>query len=355
MVGLLSGHMKALRKPEKLVAGDTIATISLSWGGAATFPHRYQIGKERLENKCGLKVKEARHALRDADWLYRNPQARAEDLMECFADPEVKGIFAIIGGDDSIRLMPFIDYEVIAKNPKIFLGYSDSTVTHFMCMRAGVRSFYGPAVMTAFAENVEMHEYTVQSLGRTLYTHEPIGSIPQNFQGWTNEHLEWSNPDNAHIRRRLNLPDPWRFIAGQEKVQGRLIGGCVELLQLLLGTELWPSIDEFDDCILFFEISEDGMTQMQTQAFLRNLASQGILKRLKGMLFSKPAGVPEHTFYEYDGTIGKVLSEYGRADMPVITNMDFGHTDPMLTLPIGALAEIDPQAQTFSILESGVS
>lgn len=347
--------MKTLIKPEKLVAGDTIATISLSWGGAATFPDRYRIGKERLETKCGLKVKEARHALRDADWLYRNPKARAEDLMECFADPEVKGIFSIIGGDDSLRLLPYIDYDVIKKNPKIFLGYSDSTVTHFMCLRAGVRSFYGPAVMTAFAENVEMHEYTVQSLGRTLYSSEPIGTIPQNFQGWTNEHLPWCNPDNSHIRRRMNLPDPWRFLAGTRAVQGRLIGGCVELLQLMVGTELWPSLNEFDDCILFFEISEDGMTQMQMQAFLRNLAAQGVLERLKGMIFSKPAGVPENTFYEFDGTIHKVIGEYGRADMPIITNMDFGHTDPMLTLPFGALAEIDPATQSFSILESGVN
>lgn len=347
--------MKTLHKPEKLVAGDTIATISLSWGGAAIYSDRYRIGRARLETKCGLKVKEARHALRDADWLYRNPQARAEDLMECFSDPEIKAVFAIIGGDDSIRLLPYIDYNVLIDNPKIFLGYSDSTVTHFMCMRAGLRSFYGPAVMTAFAENVEMHEYTCQSLGRTLYSSEVIGAIPQNFQGWTNEHLDWYNPDNANIRRRMNLPDPWRFIGGHNKVQGRLIGGCVELLQLLLSTELWPAVEEFDNAILFWEISEDGMTQMQTQAFLRNLAAQGILSRLKGMIFSKPAGVPEHTFYEYDGTIQKVLSEYGRKDMPVITNMDFGHTDPMLTLPYGALAEIDPHTQTFSILESGVS
>lgn len=347
--------MKTLQKPNRLRPGDKVCTISLSWGGAHAYPHRYEEGKKRLQEKLQLQVVESKHALKDADWLYKNPQARAEDLMESFADPSIKAIFANIGGDDSIRLLPHVDPAILAANPKIFLGYSDSTTTHLMCYKAGIGSFYGPAVMTAFAENVEMHAYTVQSLGRTLYSNDPIGDIPQNWEGWTAQHLDWSNPGNQSIRRQLNLSERWKFLAGREKVQGRLIGGCVELLQMMTGTPLWPSAEEFENAILFFEISEDGMTQMQIQAFLRNLGASGILSRLSGMLFSKPGGVPQSTFWEYDLTIEKVLYEYDRLDLPVISNMDFGHTDPIMTMPYGALAEIDPANERFAILEAAVS
>jgi muramoyltetrapeptide carboxypeptidase LdcA involved in peptidoglycan recycling len=77
--------------------------------------------------------------------------------MEAFLDPSIKAIISTIGGDDSIRLMPFVDLNIIGNNPKIFMGYSDTTVTHFMCLKAGLSSFYDPAVMNGFAENTAMH------------------------------------------------------------------------------------------------------------------------------------------------------------------------------------------------------
>jgi muramoyltetrapeptide carboxypeptidase LdcA involved in peptidoglycan recycling len=153
--------MQSLVKPKKLTSGDTVAAITLSWGGAATFPDRYRIGKKRLEEVFGLTVIETKHAMRDADWIYRNPQARAEDLMSAFSDSNVSAIIATIGGEDSIRLLPYIDYSVLKCNPKIVLGFSDTTVGHFICLKAGLGSFYGPSVMTAFAENIQMHEYFV--------------------------------------------------------------------------------------------------------------------------------------------------------------------------------------------------
>lgn len=114
-------------KPVCLHRGDRVAAISLSWGGAGAFPHRYEVGKRQLEERFGLEVVETRHALRDPDWLAKNPRARADDLMEAFADPSIRGIISIIGGDDSIRLLPFIDDELIRSNPKIFLGWMRPT------------------------------------------------------------------------------------------------------------------------------------------------------------------------------------------------------------------------------------
>jgi len=143
-----------LIKPKKLKSGDTVAAVTLSWGGSALYQHRYEIGKKRLKDFFGINVVESKHAMRDPEWLHANPKARADDLMEAFCDPKINGIFSIIGGDDSVRLLPYIDYEIISNNPKIFLGFSDTTVTHFACLKAGLSSFYGPAILTAFAENV---------------------------------------------------------------------------------------------------------------------------------------------------------------------------------------------------------
>ena len=111
--------------PKRLTSGDKVATISMSWGGAGDLPHRYLKGKERLIQIFNLEVTETKHALQSAEW-------RANDLMEAFADPSIKAIISNIGGDDSVRMLKYIDLEVIRNNPKIFLGFSDSTVTHFI-------------------------------------------------------------------------------------------------------------------------------------------------------------------------------------------------------------------------------
>jgi muramoyltetrapeptide carboxypeptidase LdcA involved in peptidoglycan recycling len=93
-------------------------------------------------------------------YLYNHPEKRAEDLMMAFKKPSIKTIFSCIGGDESVRILPYIDYEVIKNNPKIFVGYFDTTVTHFICLKAGVSSFYGPSILAEFVENVEMFDYT---------------------------------------------------------------------------------------------------------------------------------------------------------------------------------------------------
>lgn len=147
--------------PIALKAGDKVATVSLSWGGAGEelFRNRYEAGKKQLQDTFGVQVVEMPNTLKGGDFIYDNPQARVDDLHTAFLDPEIKGVISCIGGSDSVRLIDMVDYDIIRKNPKVFMGYSDTTVTHFMCMKAGLRSFYGPAIMAGFAENAGMHEY----------------------------------------------------------------------------------------------------------------------------------------------------------------------------------------------------
>src|SRR5476651_2481527 len=108
-------------KPRRLSKGDTVAVLSPSWGGPSRFPHVFDMGLRNLESVFGLKIKEYPTARMDADVTYKNPKLRAEDLNNAFADPEVAGIITSLGGDDSVRILPFLELDTILANPKILM------------------------------------------------------------------------------------------------------------------------------------------------------------------------------------------------------------------------------------------
>lgn len=345
--------MNPLLKPKKLSIGDKVATISLSWGGAGELPHRYQYGKKQLEDIFGLEVVETKHALRSADWIYKNPQARADDLMEAFADPSVKAIISNIGGDDSIRTLPFVDLSIIRSHPKIFLGFSDTTISHFACLKAGISSFYGTSLLVGFAENGGMHSYQIDDIKRTLFSSEIIGEIKPNSNGWTSERLEWAKPELMQQKRKLESSGHWNYLLGNSIIQGRLIGGCMEVLEFLKGTDYWPTLDTWNDTILFLETSEDMPSPSFFKWWLRNYAAQGIFKRIRGIIVGRPYN--NQYVKEYNEVLLKVIDEEeGLSDLPIIAEMDFGHTCPTFTFPYGCLAEMNMKDKKFSILESGV-
>ncbi|CRK83095.1 S66 family peptidase [Neobacillus massiliamazoniensis] len=342
-----------LIKPKKLQPGDRVATVSPSWGGAGEpeLRWRYEQGVKRLEEVFGLKVIPMPNSLKGGDYLYKNPQARAEDLMTAFKDESIKGIIANIGGEDSIRLLPYIDFDVIRENPKIFMGYSDVTVSHLFCHKAGISSFYGPAILTDFAENVEMDPYTIEMVNRMLFSNEIIGEI-QSAKEWTSERLEWIE-ENKNRRRTMRQNLSYEVLQGSGVAQGHLIGGCIEVLEFAKGTELWPENKYWENSILFFETSEEKPEPNHIKYWLRNYAVQGILQKANGIIFGKPQD--EKYYDEYKEEIQNVMKEFELEDKPILYNLNFGHTEPKFILPYGAMAEINCDKRTFTILESGVN
>lgn len=351
------GHAtRELARPRMLRPGDTVAAVTLSWGGPGTFPHRYEAGVRQLEATFGVKVVPTANALREAEWIARNPKARAEDLMAAFADPEVRGIIATIGGDDSIRTLPYLDLSVIRANPKVFLGFSDTTVTHFACYTAGITSFYGPSIMAGFAENGGILPSVEASVRHALFSPEPIGPLAPAAEGWTVEFLDWADPANQQRRRTLTPSTGWRWLQGEAPVTGRLIGGCIEVVDWLRGTAVWPTPEAWEGAVLFLETSEEAPSPVAVTRMLRSLAACGALERASALLFGRPGGgVAPERFEEYDqALLGVIRDELGRGDMPIVTNMDFGHTEPNLVLPYGVAAEVDPLARTVTITEAAV-
>lgn len=345
----------ALQKPKMLASGDRIATVSPSWGGPGTFPQRYAAGKRQLEAEFGLTVVEMAHTLADAGWIAANPQARAQDLMAAFADPSIAGIFCTIGGEDSIRLLPYLDLEVIRANPKVFLGFSDTTSLHLACYAAGLTSFYGPSIMAGFAENGSMHHYSVDGVRRVLFNTEPPGLVPLNTEGWTVERLEWSDPALQDQRRQMQPAYAPRVLQGTGIAEGHLLGGCAEVLEMVKGTAWWPGLDAWRGAILFIETSEEAPPPGFFRYWLRNYAAQGILGVLSGIILARPDHKDDpHYRDKLERVLTTILAETGLSGLPVLSGLDFGHTQPMLTLPYGARARIDCAAGRFSILEAGV-
>ncbi|SFA94071.1 Muramoyltetrapeptide carboxypeptidase LdcA (peptidoglycan recycling) [Lentibacillus halodurans] len=341
-----------LFKPQKLNPGDKVATVSPSSGlaGEPELKWRYEKGVERLCDVFGLKVVAMPNSLKGVEYLYNHPEARAEDLMNAFSDQSIKGVIANIGGSESIRLLPYIDIDVIRKNPKIFMGYSDVTIPHLICHKAGLSSFYGPAMMTDFAENVSMDPYTVEMVKRTLFSSDTIGQIEPATE-WTSEFLEW-DVANQHTRRKMKPNQGYEVLQGSGVVQGSLIGGCIEALEFAKGTSIWPTEQYWENSILFLETSEEKPAPEFMTRWLRNYAAQGILHKTNGIIFGKPQD--EVYYHEYKEAIQTVMKEYQLNDLPILYNLNFGHTEPKMILPYGAGAEIDCRNRTFSILESGV-
>ncbi len=340
-------------KPKILFPGDTIALTSHSNGTAYMYPDRYQIGKQQLEEAFHLRTIETPNALLPPEELYNSPQKRADDIHWALQNPDVKAIFSIIGGDDAVRLIPYLDFDLIRKHPKIFLGYSDATVLHLAFMKAGVVSIYGPSILSGFAENGGLFPYMKKAVQNILFSDKPIGTLTPNLDGWTDELLNWGKPSTQQLRRTLKPSTGYRFLNSQKKVKGKLIGGCIEVLDMLKGSPVWPSLEQWEKSIFFFEISEETPSPRWLLYQLRNYAAMGILKKINGILFGRVGFVSEEKKQEYEKMILKVLQEEN-LDIPLVSNMDFGHTEPQGCIPYGILCQINPLEQTITITENAL-
>ncbi|MBO7515328.1 MAG: LD-carboxypeptidase [Lachnospiraceae bacterium] len=338
-------------RPKRLKKGDKIAIVSLSWGGLgdAAFIHKYHIAKERIERDFGLEVVAMPHALKGSDFVYAHPELRAQDLMDAFSDPTIKGVFCAIGGDDSIRLLPYIDYDVLKAHPKIFMGYSDTTVSHFMMQKAGLVSYYGPSVMAEFGEYVRMFDYTENAVKRLLFEDSAGYEIP-SCDYWSDDHVAWSE-ENIHTEKKMRPEEHhYEVLSGSGVITGKLSGGCLDVFPMIVGTQVWPALDEWKDKLLLLETSEEKPGPDLVKYYLRNLGAQGILSRIRGIVVGKPQ---DEAFYEeYKEVYRTVLNEFDCPDLPIIYNVNIGHAAPTGILPLGIEYEIDLDKKTIRLLES---
>jgi muramoyltetrapeptide carboxypeptidase len=336
--------MEPLVKPRQLRGGDTVAVVSPAFGAVGRWPHRVERGIAYLRS-LGLRVRLMPNAARSEGWASAPPEARVADLHEAFADDGVVAVVASIGGNHSNQLLPLLDFELIRAHPKVFQGYSDVTVLHWaMAKHAGLCTFYGPALVPELGEFPHVLPDTDRYLRAVWFGAEPVTYEPAGF--WTDERLDWDTKADLARPRELRESEGWVTVR-DGRAQGPLFGGCLETICWhLKGSSAWV---DTSDAVLVLETSEEAPSPAHVDAYLTDLEQLGVFGAAAALVVAGPYGyTPDDAKRLWE----VVANRTEAAGLPVLANVEAGHTDPMLTLPFGVHAEVDAGRQAFRLLEA---
>ena len=318
-----------MKVPAKLQAGDEIRIIAPSRSAAILSEYGVSSATKRLE-ALGFTVTFSNYAFESDLHLSGSIEHRIEDIHEAFRDPSVKGILTVIGGFNSNELLPYLDYQLIGDNPKVFCGYSDITaIATTITAKTGMVTYSGPHFSSFGMDGGQ--DWQTQAFKKCLMQEEPFALTPS--KQWSDD--SWYLDQN----NRTFEPTEWK-IYNEGVAEGRLFGGNLCTLNLLQGTEY---MHDFSDSILFIE--DDDMTIPET--FARDLASLlQAASDIRGLVlgrFQRGSHIPdEHIQY--------ILDKHPMLQhIPVLYDVDFGHTQPMFTFPIGGEAALNSAEQLIEL------
>lgn len=314
--------------PPRLCPGDVVGVISPS--SPVMSSEHLEVGMNALRT-LGLKPRLAPNALKGhKNYMAGTDEERLSDFHAMFADSEVRGIFCTGGGHTAMHLLPFIDWDLVLRNPKVFVGYSDVTsLLLAIRKRTGMTVFHGSAIEELDAGEPE-GAFTVEQFKYTLMD-GAIGAVPRRSD--------------------------WRVLRGGE-ARGHLVGGNFEILTESIATPYEP---DWEDAILFFEETEE--TAATLDHYLWRLRLTGVLDKIRGMIVGK---ITKYESTEEDNEppgLGKspppeevIMDAVKDFSFPVLYDVDFGHEVANIALPIGVDAYLDctslfPRGR-ISILES---
>ncbi len=312
-------------KPARLTAGDTVGLIAPASG---LKPESFDQAVQKIES-LGFKTKVGKYA-RGLHGVFSGTDAeRAHDLHWAFADAEVRAVWCIRGGDGAPRILPTVDFDLIRKNPKIFVGYSDITALHTAIhQNCGLVTFHGPVGISGFSDYAKQHVLNVLMNPTAPYKIE----ISEGNRAKTSEFF------------RTEV-----ITAG--KARGPLIGGNLSLLTALAGTP-W-ALTQMKGKILFLEDIDEQpyrvdrmLTQLRQSIDMRSLAAVA-LGVFDGCKATEQKPSPP--------LIEVVKDRLGDLGIPVIYGLSFGHIRDQFTLPIGIEAELDTSTAILTLLETGVT
>ncbi|TDD14605.1 LD-carboxypeptidase [Nonomuraea diastatica] len=328
--GHLQGSIVKRVLPPALRPGDTIGVLSPSSDEAARYPRRRLRAAGFLRDH-GYQVRFAPSACSTGDYTAGSPEERAEDLHRLFADPSVTAIVTAIGGNNSNQLLDLLDFDLIAANPKLLIGYSDVTaLLTAIWWRTGLGVVMGPQLLPQFGEYGGCLDYTMRAWRRTLENPAPAELIDAS-PAWTDEFLPWDSADDRARATHANA-GPWALRPG--RATGPLYGANLTTLLRLAGTPYWPDLTGH---LLLLESSLE-TTPSQLDAELTQLRQTGLLNTISAIGFgrfgherrlNRPAVL--------EPVLNRALTGFGG---PVVCGLDIGHTDPMFSVPYGLTADI---------------
>ena len=310
-------------KPKTLKPGDTIGLITPSSYVFDTW--RIDLAASRLEAALGVRCRLGRYVKGRHGYMAGTEKERLEDLHAMFADRSVAGVFCLEGGYGTERLLPGIDYELVRKNPKVLLGFSDITGLHLaITRRAGLVTFHGPVALGS------MPAWSLASLKKALFSSEPVGELsnpPEDDPNWPQFPLHTVAPGSA---------------------RGPIAGGNLTLVSTTMGT---PYEIEAKGRILFLE--DTGEAPYRVDRMLTQLKLAGKLQEAAGIVWGTCTDcTPAKSSFEVNLSMSDLLDEIlGDLGKPVLAGLVFGHTKEKATIPMGVEAELDAGAKRVAIIE----
>jgi muramoyltetrapeptide carboxypeptidase LdcA involved in peptidoglycan recycling len=314
----------------------------------------FEAGLRSLRELFGLEIRELPTTRWDAAALRADPAARGRDLVAALEDPEVRAVICTVGGDDAVRMLPFVDPEIVARNPKIVMGFSDVTPILLHVRRAGVVSFYGPTVMAGLAQAPSLPDAFRRHLEIFFFEGGPVEYHP--YPWFADGYPDWAAGEiNATLVNEHRPTSGPRFVQGSGRVRAEATGGCVGTLTFLTGTRFFPTASEVEGRFLLLETSEEKPHPRVVRRFLDSLGLQGVLERVAGLLVGRPRDYSDDERQELESYLVAAMREYGGRDAVIVTELAFGHTDPQHVLPLGVPIEVDFDRRTIRTTESSVA
>jgi len=311
--------------PEKLKIGDEVRIIAPSRSMAIISKEAREIANKRFAD-LGLKLSFGKHIEERDEFISSSIEFRIEDIHDAFSDKNVKAIITVIGGFNSSQLLRYLDWDLIKKNPKIFCGYSDITaLNNAIFTKTGLVSYSGPHYST-FGQELYF-DYTLEYFKKCLLSDEPFEIKPSE---------EWSDDMWYKNQKDRNLIKNDGFLVINEgKALGTLLGANLCTFNLLQGTEYFPEFPE--NTILFVE--DDEMSNAVTfDRDLQSLIHLPEFESVKGIVIGRFQNTSQMT----NGLLIKIIKTKKELNnLPVIANVDFGHTDPKITFPVGGEVSLE--------------
>lgn len=321
---------RALRLPRSLPEGGVLGVWTPSAPAPALFPRRYNRALDAVR-AAGYEVVTASATEDNAGIAAAHPARLAEDLHELLRDDRVDAVVAATGGYTSATVLPYLDWDLIRAARRPIVGYSDVTSVLWAALaQAGLVTFHGPMIVSEWGEWGGPWPYTLDHFRRALTPQPgPTRLVPP--PEWTDESLWWDAEDD---RPRATRPGGWRCLS-PGTAEGWLLPGCAATASHLIGTPFLPDPDGAILCLEFQDAGPDAVW-----AHLTQWQNAGLLDRIAGLVIGRHAR-PRAAAAGSDDVDAVVRAVLGRRRLPVLVDVDFGHTEPRLTLPVGGRALLD--------------
>ncbi|MFA6430161.1 MAG: S66 peptidase family protein [Candidatus Paceibacterota bacterium] len=320
--------------PQKLKEGDDIRVIAPSCSISLISQPIREIANKRLSD-LGLEITFGKNVEESDEFGSSSIKSRVADLHKAFSDKKVKAVFAVIGGFNCNQLLKYIDWNIIRNNPKIFIGYSDTTaLQNAIFAKTGLVTYSGPAWST-FGQKLYF-DYTLDYFKKCLFSNDLFEIKPS--ESWSDD--AWYKDQND---RKLIKNDGW-LVINSGKASGTLLGANLCTFNLLQGTEYFPSLK---NSILFLE-DDDTSDSKLFDRDLQSLIHLPSFCGVKGIVIGRFQNASKIT---KEKLMKIVKSKKELNNIPVIANVDFGHTSPIITFPIGGEVEIDTKKKSIVIIK----